>query len=85
MTEPLKLECQHFIECVRDRKVPLSDTQDELRVIRILQAAQESMERDGEPIRIRRNNNNDKLRPATITEHSYTPIVPDRRWHALRA
>jgi predicted dehydrogenase len=84
MTEPLKLECQHFIECVRDRKVPLSDAQDGLRVIRILQAAQESMERDGEPIRIRRNDN-DKLRPAFVADSPYTPIVTDRRWHAVRA
>jgi hypothetical protein len=55
-----------------------------LRVIRILQAAQESMERDGQPIRIRRNDN-DKLRPAFVADSLYTPIVTDRRWHAVRA
>jgi predicted dehydrogenase len=75
MTEPLKLECQHFIDCVRDRTTPLSDAQDGLRVIRILEAAQRSMENDGVPVPIERAHNV-KLHPS---------VVPDRRWHALRA
>jgi predicted dehydrogenase len=83
MSEPLKIECQHFIDCVRDHKTPLSDAQDGLRVIRILQAAQESMEHDGLPIRIQ-GNNNGNLRPTT-TDKLYPSIVPDRRWHAVRA
>jgi predicted dehydrogenase len=52
MTEPLRLEAQHFIECVRDRKVPLSDAQDGLRVVRILEAAQRSLDQDGVPVKI---------------------------------
>jgi predicted dehydrogenase len=83
MSEPLKLECQHFIDCMRDRKTPLSDAQDGLRVIRILQAAQESMEHDGVPIPIR-GNHNGNLRSAT-SDKLYPSIVPDRRWHAVRA
>ena len=83
MSEPLKLECQHFIECVRDRKTPLSDAQDGLRVIRILQAAQESMEHDGVPIRIR-GNNHVNVR-SNVTDNLYSSNVPDRRWHAVRA
>jgi predicted dehydrogenase len=83
MSEPLKLECQHFIDCVRDRKTPLSDAQDGLRVIRILQAAQESMEHDGVPIRIR-GKHNGNLRTST-NDQLYPSLVPDRRWHAVRA
>lgn len=49
MSEPLKLECAHFVECVRDRKTPRSDGKDGLRVVRVLQAAQRSMERQGAP------------------------------------
>lgn len=51
-TEPLKLECQHFLDCIREGKQPLSDGMDGVRVVRILQAAQASMERRGQPIRI---------------------------------
>ena len=71
MTEPLRLECKHFVECVRDRATPISDAQDGLRVIRIIDAAQRSMEQDGVPMPIEERN--DKLR---------SPISTDRRWFA---
>ena len=50
--EPLRVECQHFLECVRTRSRPLSDGQDGLRVIRVLDAAQKSLERGGVPIKV---------------------------------
>jgi predicted dehydrogenase len=77
MIEPLKLECQHFIECVKNRTIPLSDGQDGLRVIRILEAAQKSMEHDGEPVRI------EGVQKTNGKPHS--SVQSDRRWHALRA
>ncbi len=52
MTEPLRVECQHFVDCVLDDKRPLSDGADGLRVVRILEAAQRSMENDGEPVSV---------------------------------
>jgi len=52
MTEPLGIECQHFIDCVKDRKQPLSDGRDGLRVVRVLDAAQRSMKNDGQPVKI---------------------------------
>jgi predicted dehydrogenase len=72
MAEPLKLECQHFIECVRDRATPISDARDGLRVIRIIEAAQRSLEKDGMPVSL--ETNNDKV--------SSTASM-DRRWFAL--
>jgi predicted dehydrogenase len=45
--EPLRLECQHFLECVRERKQPRSDGQDGLRVVRLLDAAQRSLDGNG--------------------------------------
>ena len=50
MVEPLKLECQHFVECVRQGKTPLSDGRDGLRVVRVLEAAQESLKQHGMPV-----------------------------------
>lgn len=50
--EPLRAECQHFIDCVRDRKQPLSDGRDGLRVVRVLDAADRSLKSNGEPVRI---------------------------------
>jgi predicted dehydrogenase len=54
MVEPLKLECQHFAECVRGGKTPRSDGRDGLRVVRVLEAAQRSLEQGGAPVSISR-------------------------------
>ena len=37
--EPLQLECQHFLDCVRERRRPLTDGRDGLRVVKVLDAA----------------------------------------------
>lgn len=50
-SEPLRQECQHFLDCCRDRRNPRTDGQEGLRVLRVLQAAQKSLENDGEAIR----------------------------------
>jgi predicted dehydrogenase len=42
--EPLKLECQHFVECIRTGKQPQSDGYAGLEVVRVLEAAQKSLE-----------------------------------------
>jgi predicted dehydrogenase len=50
--EPLRLECEHFLECLRERRQPLSDGLDGLRVLRILEAAQRSLKANGMPMAI---------------------------------
>jgi predicted dehydrogenase len=52
-TEPLKVECQHFIDCVQTRKPSRSDGRDGLRVLRVLDAAQRSLKMGGSPVEIR--------------------------------
>lgn len=53
MREPLGLECAHFIECVQNRTPPRSDGRDGLRVVRVLEAAQESLRSGGAPVSLR--------------------------------
>jgi predicted dehydrogenase len=43
--EPLRLECQHFAECVSEGKTPVSDGRSGLRVVRVLEGLQNSLER----------------------------------------
>ncbi len=47
MTEPLQLECQHFVDCIREGRTPLTDGVNGLRVVRVLAAAQASLEAGG--------------------------------------
>ncbi len=42
MSEPLKLECQHFLDCIKNNQTPMTDGHEGLRVLSILHAAQES-------------------------------------------
>ncbi|MBC8278112.1 MAG: Gfo/Idh/MocA family oxidoreductase [FCB group bacterium] len=42
--EPLKNECSHFIECVENRRTPLTDGEEGLRVLKVLSRCQKSME-----------------------------------------
>ena len=48
--EPLRLECQHFLECVADRRTPRTDGENGLRVLKILHAAGESIRQHGQPV-----------------------------------
>jgi predicted dehydrogenase len=45
--EPLKLECQHFVDCIRDETTPLTDGRLGLEVVRILDAAGMSLKQQG--------------------------------------
>jgi predicted dehydrogenase len=42
--EPLRLECAHFIECVREGSTPRSDGASGLRVVRILEGLQRELD-----------------------------------------
>jgi predicted dehydrogenase len=53
VAEPLRLECQHFIECIRTRQQPRSDGHDGLRVAKVLDAAQRSLRLNGLPVSLR--------------------------------
>ena len=50
MEEPLRAECRHFLECIAKGKSPKTDGREGLRVLRVLQASQESMDRNGATI-----------------------------------
>ncbi len=51
-TEPLKTECQHFIDCVQNRNAPRSDGRDGLRVSKVLDAAHRSLKAGGSPVKL---------------------------------
>jgi UDP-2-acetamido-3-amino-2,3-dideoxy-glucuronate N-acetyltransferase len=48
--EPLKLECEHFLECMETGKAPLTDGEEGLQVLRVLDACQRSLESGGATI-----------------------------------
>ena len=52
MFEPLLRQTQHFVECIRDKKTPLADGRNGLAVVRVLEAAMESVRHKGRSVQI---------------------------------
>ncbi len=52
MSEPLANECAHFVECALTGAKPRTDGQNGLRTVRVLEAAQRSLEQGGATVRI---------------------------------
>lgn len=50
--EPLKMECQHFLDCIRDGKTPLTNGRRGLELVKILEAASASLKVNGAAIDI---------------------------------
>lgn len=51
--EPLRIECLHFLECIRENKPPLTDGYNGLRVVEIIETAQHSLMDGGSYIPIK--------------------------------
>lgn len=51
-TEPLKVECSHFLECVREGKRPLTDGWNGHRVVAALAAADRSLKEGGAKVAV---------------------------------
>ena len=52
MHEPLRFECQHFVDCIQSGQKSRSDGRNGLAVVRILEAAQLSLKQSGTAIEI---------------------------------
>lgn len=56
--EPLRCECRHFLDCIESRKNPITDGEEGLRVLKILDAFERSMANNGERIILRQLEHN---------------------------
>ena len=51
--EPLRAECERFLDCIRTREKPLTDGEEGLRVLTVLDACQRSLQMSGQPVQVR--------------------------------
>jgi len=51
--EPLQTGCRHFIDCIQNGRRPLTDGVTGLRVVQVLEAAEQSLRQGGLPVEIR--------------------------------
>jgi UDP-2-acetamido-3-amino-2,3-dideoxy-glucuronate N-acetyltransferase len=71
--EPLRLECEHFLNCITNGETPQTDGHEGLRVLKILNASQHSLDEKGKKIfltevRSRQKTVNREELPATSYE-----------------
>jgi len=61
--EPLKAECQHFIDCIEKGTKPLTSGHKGLELVRILEAASTSLKENGAPVTLTRSREVTQLGP----------------------
>ena len=87
MSEPLRLECQHFLDCIRDKRVPVTDGSEGLRVLSILYAAQESFNNGSRKISLKKlgikglRTTNIFVHPTAYVAESCTIGKNTKIWH----
>jgi predicted dehydrogenase len=59
--EPLKVECQHFLDCIRFDRKPLTDGKHGLELVRVLEAASLSLKQGGGGVHLDSGRNGDSV------------------------
>jgi UDP-2-acetamido-3-amino-2,3-dideoxy-glucuronate N-acetyltransferase len=70
--EPLQRECKHFLDCVRTRRKPLTDSLSGMDVLRVLEACQVSLQLNGRPTLVTENFARAYRLPDEILRPSYS-------------
>ncbi len=52
VSEPLKNQCTHFLECVHEQKRPLTDGRNGWEVVKVMEAIEQSLQNKGAPVTI---------------------------------
>jgi predicted dehydrogenase len=78
--EPLKIECQHFLDCIRTGKTPLTSGVKGLQVVKILEAATESIKKGGAEVPIHPSSVSEEPSGAR-TSRSIPPIAKKTAQH----
>jgi predicted dehydrogenase len=64
ISEPLKNQCSHFMECIRTGTQPLSDSRAGREVVRVMEAIDASVQQKGAPVAVR-----------TVRDNSPAPVL----------
>lgn len=68
VSEPLKNQCRHFVDCVVNGATPLTDGRAGEAVVRVLEAVDASLKLKGAPVEVGANSNDEQFedRPVTV-------------------
>ena len=79
--EPLRLECEHFLECIDKRMQPRTAGENGLAVLNILEACEHSLRDSGKPVTLRPHSRTYFLHPTAILDEPCTIGEGTKIWH----
>lgn len=79
--EPLKLECQQFINSLTTRQQPLTDGQEGVRVLKVLNAFQESLNSGGVTVPLKKKGNGYFAHPTSFVDDGVKIGEGTSIWH----
>jgi UDP-2-acetamido-3-amino-2,3-dideoxy-glucuronate N-acetyltransferase len=79
--EPLRNECEHFLECIRTRKTPRTSGTSALRVLEVLQACEQSLRASGSPVQLTRATPSYFAHPTAVVDNGARIGAGSKIWH----
>jgi UDP-2-acetamido-3-amino-2,3-dideoxy-glucuronate N-acetyltransferase len=79
--EPLKEECEHFLQCIRDRQRPRTDAKSAVQVLEVLDACEQSLRNGGGPVEMGRTNGEYFAHPTAIIDQGAEIGPGTKIWH----
>lgn len=86
--EPLKVECEHFLDCLMNNKPALTNGEEGLRVLKVLNASERSLNENGlriilnnEKVLISGNNETSNIHPTAEIDDGVEIGARTRIWH----
>ena len=79
--EPLQLECEHFLDCVRTREVPRTNGLSALRVLEVLEACERSLHTDGAHVPVTTAAPRYQAHPSAVIDQGSQIGDGTRIWH----
>jgi len=74
-SEPLRNECRHFLDCISNGTQPVTDGHEGLRVLKILNASQHSLDNGGGKISL--SESDERLAPSSMP-HAVSDLKPEQ-------
>lgn len=70
-TEPLRAECEHFLQCIDNRAEPITNGQEGIRVLKVLESCQQSLAKHRAAIELIPVNSGGTADTSTSKQHSF--------------
>ena len=69
--EPLKTECQHFLDCIEGNTAPISGGREGLNLVKILEASSQSLRQNGAPVMLSQPQNVQNSNPESLPKQDH--------------